>query len=114
MQNNSRIPIEEPGHSLDTGLSMVYQDDLKRATPIQTPACIPGQKYKRKVQDIIGDKLADGIIDGTIANGSSIVLSYTDELVIQFGISLGKESDKPGRIEIDPKDLISNHIGGKV
>ena len=40
MQNNSRIPIEETGHSLDTGLSMVYQDDLKRATPIQTPACI--------------------------------------------------------------------------
>lgn len=72
------------------------------------------RNIKRKVQDIIGDKLADGIIDGTIANGSSIVLSYTDKLVIQFGISLGKESDKPGRIEIDPKDLISNHIGGKV
>lgn len=51
MQNNSRIPIEEPGHSLDTGLSMVYQDDLKRATPIQTPACIPGQKYKPKKVD---------------------------------------------------------------
>ena len=72
------------------------------------------RNIKRKVQDIIGDKLADGIIDGTIANGSSIVLSYTDELVIQFGISLGKESNKHGRIEIDPKDLISNQIGGKV
>lgn len=50
------------------------------------------RNIKRKVQDMVEDRLADGIISGEIQSGSSIVLSYTDELVVQLGINLNKDN----------------------
>lgn len=61
------------------------------------------RNIKRKMQDIVEDRLADGIINGEIHPNSSVVLSYKDELVISMGVSLDKDGNA---IDLDANKLM--------